>query len=101
MPTEAGSSGRTQTPLRIGVVGVGALALRGILPHLTQPDVSDRVVVAALCEPVGERAHAAATRFGVPKVFTSVDEMLGSGDVDAVTIASPIGLHFEHCRLAP
>ncbi len=100
MPTEAGSGGRTQAPLRIGVVGVGALALRGILPHLTQLDVSDRVVVAALCEPVGERAHAAATRFGVPKVFTSVDEMLGSGEVDAVTVASPIGLHFEHCRLA-
>ncbi len=100
MPTEVGSGGRTQAPLRIGVVGVGALALRGILPHLTQPDVSDRVVVAALCEPVRERAHAAATRFGVPNVFTGVDEMLGSGDVDAVTIASPIGLHFEHCRLA-
>ena len=87
-------------PLRIGVVGVGALALRGILPHLTQPDVADRVVVAALCDPVRERATAAAERFGVRAIFESVDELVASGDVDAVTIASPIGLHFEHCRLA-
>jgi predicted dehydrogenase len=87
-------------PLRIGVVGVGALALRGILPHLTQHDVSDRVVVAALCDPVEERARGAAEQFEVPKVFTSIEEMVGGGDVDAVTIASPIGLHFEHCRLA-
>jgi predicted dehydrogenase len=91
---------RVAAPLRIGVVGVGALALRGMLPHLTQPDVSDRVVVAALCEPVEERARAAAERFGVPNVFTSVEDLVASGDVDAVTIASPIGLHFEHCRLA-
>jgi predicted dehydrogenase len=86
--------------LRIGVVGVGALALRGILPHLTQAAVSDRVIVTALCEPVVERARAAAERFGVPQVFESVDELIESGAVDAVTIASPIGLHFEHCRVA-
>jgi predicted dehydrogenase len=82
------------------VVGVGALALRGILPHLTQPDVSDRVVVSALCDPVAERVHGAAERFGVPDVFTSIEDLLVSGEVDAVTIASPIGLHYEHCRLA-
>jgi len=95
VPTE-----RVQAPLRIGVVGVGALALRGVLPHLTQPDVSERVIVAGLCDPVEERARGAAERFGVQKVFTSLEDMRGSGDVDAVTIASPIGLHFDHCRLA-
>jgi predicted dehydrogenase len=87
-------------PLRIGVVGAGALALRGILPHLTQEDVSDRVVVTALCDPVRERAAAAAELFGVRNTFEMVEELAGSGTVDAVTIASPIGLHFEHCRLA-
>src|SRR5919197_191204 len=87
-------------PLRIGVVGVGALALRGILPHLTQADVGDRVVVAALCDPVEERAQAAAERFGVPATFSDVRELLAADVVDAVTIVSPIGLHYEHCRLA-
>ena len=85
-------------PLRIGVVGVGALALRGILPHLTQPDVSDRVIVSAVCDPVAERARAAAEQFGVPQFFESLGELADSGAVDAVTIASPIGLHGELCR---
>jgi predicted dehydrogenase len=94
------SNERAAPPLRIGVVGIGALALRGILPHLTQPDISDRVVVAAVCDPVEERVQGAAERFGVPNIFTSIEDLLGSGDADAVTIASPIGLHFGHCRLA-
>ena len=87
-------------PLRIGVVGVGALALRGIVPHLTQPDVADRVAVTALCDPALERARVAAERYGIAGVFASVEELLAADIVDAVTIASPIGLHYAHCRLA-
>jgi predicted dehydrogenase len=87
-------------PMRFGVIGVGALALRGILPHLTQDDVQDRLRVQALCDPVVERAAAAAERFGVPSTYGSVEELLDDDAVDAVTVVSPIGLHFEHCRLA-
>ena len=86
--------------LRIGVVGVGALSLRGILPHLSQDDVQAKVRLQAVCDPVWERATAAAERYGVPRVYTSIEELLADGEVDAVTIASPIGLHYEHCRLA-
>ena len=88
------------TPVNIGVVGVGALALRGILPHLTQEDVRDRVRVSALCDPVLERAAATAARFGVDSAYESIDELLADDVVDAVTIASPIGLHYAHCRAA-
>ena len=49
-------------PLRLGVIGVGALTLRGLLPHLTQKDVADRVRVEAVCDPVLERAEAAAAQ---------------------------------------
>ena len=87
-------------PLRFGVVGVGAISLRGILPHLTQEDVRDRVIVQALCDPVEERARATAVQFDVPATYTSIEELLADDVVGAVTIASPIGLHFEHCRLA-
>jgi predicted dehydrogenase len=87
-------------PLRIGVIGVGALTLRGILPHLSQDDVRERVRIDALCDPVLERAQAAAARHGVPRVFADVDELLAGTDVDAVTVASPIGLHYAHCRAA-
>jgi predicted dehydrogenase len=86
--------------LRIGVIGVGALTLRGILPHLTQDDVRERVRLEALCDPVLGRAQAAAGRYGVPHVFADVDELLAEADVDAITVASPIGLHYAHCRAA-
>ena len=87
-------------PVRFGVVGIGALSLRGILPHLTQEDVRDRVTVQALCDPVQERAQATAAAFGVAAVYASIEELLSDDSIDAVSIASPIGLHFEHCRLA-
>jgi len=87
-------------PLRIGVIGVGAVTLRGILPHLSEDDVKHRVRVGALCDPVLERAEAAATRYGIPRTFAGVEEMLAEAEIDAVTVASPIAFHFEHCRAA-
>jgi predicted dehydrogenase len=94
----------TRHPLNVGVgvgvVGVGALALRGILPHLAQEDVRDRVRVRALCDPVQERAAATAARYDVEKTYATIDELVADDEVDAVTIASPIGLHYEHCRSA-
>ncbi len=88
------------TPVQIGLIGVGALALRGILPHLTQDDVRDRVRVRALCDPVVGRARATAEQYRVPRAYAQVDELLEDDVVDAVTVASPIGLHYEHCHRA-
>ncbi len=86
--------------VRIGVVGAGSISIRGILPHLTQEDVQDRVQVTAICDPVPGRAQAAAERFGVPKAFERYEDLLVHGEVDAVTIASPIGVHYEQGKLA-
>jgi predicted dehydrogenase len=86
--------------VRIGVVGCGSIAIRGILPHLSQPDLADRVRVAAVCDPAPGRAEAAAREFGVPRFFESFEELLEKGDVDAVSIASPIGLHYEQGMMA-
>src|SRR5579884_1481311 len=86
--------------VRIGVVGAGSIAVRGIMPHLSQEDVQDRVRLAAVCDPVPGRAEAAKERFGVERAFTDYADLLAHGDVDAVTIASPIGLHYEQGRMA-
>jgi predicted dehydrogenase len=87
-------------PLRLGIVGVGALTLRAILPHMTQSDIRDRVIVSAVCDPVYERAKAAAERFAVPAAVADIDDLLARDDVDLVTIVSPIGLHAEHALKA-
>src|SRR5690348_11798288 len=86
--------------VRLGVVGAGSIAVRGILPHLALDDVQDRVHLAAVCDPVSGRAEAAAARFGIDRAFTDYEDLLAHGEVDAVTIASPIGLHYTQGQQA-
>jgi predicted dehydrogenase len=90
----------TDRPLRLGIVGVGTLTLRAILPHMTQRDIDDRVIVSAVCDPAYERAKAAAERFNVPTAVADLDDLLARDDVDLVTIVSPIGMHADHARKA-
>src|SRR5579859_5204362 len=86
--------------VRLGVVGAGSIAVRGILPHLSQPDVQDRVKLQAVCDPFPGRAAAAAEKFGITHAYEGYEDLLAHGEVDAVSIASPIGLHYEQGRLA-
>jgi predicted dehydrogenase len=87
-------------PVRLGIVGTGSITLRGLLPHLTMEDVQDRVRVVALCDPVLERAEAAAAKFGVDAAYADIESLLAAGGLDAVSIASPIGYHYEQGVLA-
>lgn len=86
--------------VRMGVVGAGTIAQRGILPHLSQADVQDRIRLQAICDPVEGRAQAAAEMFGIPYATASFEDLLANGDVTAVTLASPIGLHYEQGKAA-
>jgi predicted dehydrogenase len=87
-------------PVGLGIVGIGALAQRALLPHLVQPDLADSVVVTALCDPIIDRAGEAGRRYGVPRSYATIEELVADPEVDAVTIASPIGLHAAHGRVA-
>ncbi|RLI24053.1 gfo/Idh/MocA family oxidoreductase [Candidatus Bathyarchaeota archaeon] len=81
--------------VKIAVVGCGSVSQRGILPHLSQPDIRDKVELTAVVDIVEERAKACKKRFGAREYYTDYDEMLRKADVDAVVIATPIPLHFE------
>lgn len=83
------------TIVGMGVVGAGAIGIRGALKHLSLEDVQDRVRLAAVCDLVPGRAEAAAKQYGVAAHYLTFDELLADPNVDAVTICSPIGLHFE------
>jgi predicted dehydrogenase len=84
----------------MGVVGAGAIGIRGALMHLCQEDVQDRIRLAAVCDPVPGRAEAAAAKFGVDAWYLTYEELLADPNVDAVTICSPIGLHYEQGMMA-
>ncbi|MDQ2731683.1 MAG: Gfo/Idh/MocA family oxidoreductase [Armatimonadota bacterium] len=79
----------------MGVVGAGSIGIRAPLQHLSLPDVQDRVCLAAVCDPFPGRAKAAAERFNVRSAYESLEELLADERVDAVTLCSPIGLHYD------
>jgi predicted dehydrogenase len=87
-------------PLGIGVVGAGAIGIRGALRHLSLPDVQDRVRLAAVCDPVPGRAEAAAVEYGVASSYERYEDLLADPAVEAVTLCSPIGLHFQQGMMA-
>lgn len=68
--------------------------------HLSQADVEDRVYLAAVCDPVPGRAEAAAAKYGVAASYLTYEELLADPAVDAVTLCSPIGLHFQQGMMA-
>jgi predicted dehydrogenase len=79
----------------IGVVGAGSIGIRGALAHLSLEDVQDRAFLAAVCDPVPGRAASAAERFGVARAYESYEDLLEDPTVDAVTLCTPIVLHYE------
>jgi predicted dehydrogenase len=98
--TESSSSGSSKDPVRLGIVGVGALTLRALLPHLCGDDLDGVISVTALCDPVPGRAADAAAAYGVAKVYQAIEDLVADDDIDAVTVASPIGLHAAHGKAA-
>jgi predicted dehydrogenase len=76
--------------LRVGLLGVGAIAQVVHLPVLAQ--LAD-VQLTAVCDVDEPRARAIATRFGIPQVYRDDDDVFRSDDLDALIICSPSHLH--------
>jgi myo-inositol 2-dehydrogenase / D-chiro-inositol 1-dehydrogenase len=73
-------------PVSIAVIGCGDVAISRHLPALA---ASPEVRLVACCDREQDRAAAAARQFKALRATTSVDEVLGSTDVDAVIVATP------------
>jgi len=86
--------------VKIGIVGCGTVVQRSILPHLSQHDVRDQVKIQAVMDPVKERAKATKEKFGAEEWYDDYDQMLEKADIEAVTISSPIPLHYEQSMKA-
>ena len=77
--------------LRVGIVGTGNIAQTAHLPAYSA--FADRVEVVALADLNLDRAREAARQFGVPHVYSSVEELLANVDVDYVDICVWNGWH--------
>ncbi|MDR4945554.1 Gfo/Idh/MocA family protein [Neobacillus cucumis] len=75
--------------LRIGVIGCGSIAQHR---HLPEYQVNLNVELVAVCDINQERAMEVAEKYGVIS-YTDYNELLKSGEVDAVSVCTPNYLH--------
>lgn len=82
--------------MQVGVIGTGSIASWFIQAARLVEDVEFVAVYS--------RAQATGDKFAhdnrIDKVYTDLEKMLKDNDVEAVYIASPNSLHFDHAKLA-
>jgi predicted dehydrogenase len=80
-------------PVRIGVVGAGAIAQLAHLPVLSKMRGASLV---AICDNDRAKARALADRFEIRDVYTDIEDLFEGNDLSAVVIATPNHLHEPH-----
>lgn len=75
--------------LRVAVIGCGSIAQHR---HLPEYKANKNVELVAVCDINEERAIEVAEKFGA-KAYTSYEELLNDGGVDAVSVCTPNYLH--------
>ncbi len=80
-------------PVRIGLVGAGAIAQ---LTHLPVISAMRGLELAALCDFDRPKARALADRFNVRDVFTDISDLIETPGLQALVIATPNHLHEPH-----
>ncbi len=80
--------------IRVGVIGSGFIGAMHASIAAAHPQAS----LVAVCDPCSARRQALAERFGA-RAFEDEKQMVASGDVDLVCIASPDELHVQHAKL--
>jgi predicted dehydrogenase len=78
-----------QTPLRVAVIGCGAIAYE----HLPFLSGSPLVRLTAVCDHSAAMASAAAERFGADRVFIDVADLLAAAQPDVVHVLTPPHTH--------
>src|SRR5581483_1366737 len=77
-------------PLRLGIVGSGAVSELLHLPSLLS---SESFTLSAVCDPALDRAQRLAAKFNIPHVVSHHNELAGL--VDAALVATPNHLHAQ------
>ncbi|UYT88881.1 Gfo/Idh/MocA family protein [Priestia megaterium] len=75
--------------VKIGVIGCGSIAQHR---HLPEYKMNEQVELVAVCDINTERANSVAQQYSV-KAYTSYEELLASGTVEAVSVCTPNYLH--------
>lgn len=83
--------------IRVGIVGLGRLGLEHARNlKFNVPYAS----LEAICSMSPDQLSELQKEWDIPHTYTSYEEMVNSGNLDAVFISSPSGLHVEQIEMA-
>lgn len=82
-------------PARIGVIGTGWWATQHHIPSLL---AYEGARLTSLADTDANKLEAAAEHFGIDAIYTDHRDMLASGRVDGVVIATPHASHYPIAR---
>ena len=80
--------------MRIGIIGTSAIAGH----FITGARLAGGIEIAAVYSRRAETGEAFAHTWGIPLVYTRLDDLATSAAVDAVYIASPNVFHYPQSR---
>lgn len=84
-------------PIRVGIIGGGAVTQVGHLPVLKK---LKGVTVHAICDSDVPKVQALAQRYRIPNAVDDIDDLLRIDGLDAVVICTPNHLHESHVQAA-
>jgi len=92
---QAAPARTVQSPVRYAVVGAGWISQAAFLPGVAQ---SGNSIVTALVTGDEVKATALADRYGIEHVhgYADYDQLLTSGDIDAIYLALPNDMHRQY-----
>ena len=82
--------------MNLCAIGTGAIT-KSMLKEYARSDV---LHVTAIYSRKEETGRAMAEEFGIPRVFTDMNEMLSDPDIDMVYVASPNSIHYGQAKAA-
>ncbi|HEY3476831.1 MAG TPA: Gfo/Idh/MocA family oxidoreductase, partial [Anaerolineales bacterium] len=85
----------TKQTIGVGVAGTGFIG-----PAHVEGLRRNGIRVLGLLGSTKEKAEAKAADLGVPRIYSSLNEMLADPDVDVVHLATPNHLHHPHAKAA-
>lgn len=85
----------TKETLGIGIAGTGFIG-----PAHVEGLRRNGLRVLGLAEATPELARQKATELGIPRAYTSLEEMLADSEIHAVHLATPNHLHYPHAKAA-
>lgn len=82
--------------MTIGTIGTGDIVEKII----TNIQRTDKLKCGAVYSRSLEKGQRLAGQFGVPRVYTELEELMNDKDIDIIYIASPNSLHYSQAKMA-